>query len=635
MLSLAAMKTYFLYRPSWQALVICLIALALYVATAAPSIFELYSDSLEFQLVAPTFGIAHPSGYPLYTLLGGLWSRLLFPFGNWAWRMNFLSAIFGAGTIAVLFLLGRRLNGCGWGAAIAALTFGLSPVWWRQTTAAEVYGLHLLIVAGILYVAITAPRASAVVRRSTWQTMGQSHGSGSSHLAGLFLLSGLGLAHHRTTVLLLPGVALYVLWQVPGVWYPQRKWKLWAAVLLLPLLLYLYMPMRAWMGAVDLEGAYVNTWSGFWKHTLATGYSGFFRENALSVSRTTADWLSLFREQFGWLGLLLGVVGLLVGLFSKLQRPAWALILFILVANALFSFNYRVGDAEVFLLPVFLCLALGIGNGMAMLGRNSWFVQQGPLRHLALLGLPLLILLAPGRAAPVNRLNDWAVHDYAVAMAKVSFPPGSRVVGLRGQMTALAYMQQAEGLGANAEAVALDDPAARRAFVEASVAAGDPVFLTQELDGIEEHFSFSGEGPLVRVWPRGKAQPDTPSSRLDLSFDDDALRLLGVELVRLNNAGGPALRALFFWQPNRQITRTLKLSLRLFADGQVLLQEDHFPLRQVAPSWSWLPGEVMQDVYELPLPPTASPLSLLAIIYDADTVAEVGRVTVPLPFNVW
>jgi hypothetical protein len=55
--------------------------LLLYSSTAAPSIVALFDDTLEFQLVLPTFGIAHPTGYPLYTLLGGIWSWLL-PFGQ-------------------------------------------------------------------------------------------------------------------------------------------------------------------------------------------------------------------------------------------------------------------------------------------------------------------------------------------------------------------------------------------------------------------------------------------------------------------------------------------------------------------------------------------------------------------------
>src|SRR5262245_40815870 len=68
-----------------------LVFLVLYAATAAPSLVTLFDDSLEFQLVLPTFAIAHPTGYPLYTMLGGLWSRLILPAGNWAWRANTFS----------------------------------------------------------------------------------------------------------------------------------------------------------------------------------------------------------------------------------------------------------------------------------------------------------------------------------------------------------------------------------------------------------------------------------------------------------------------------------------------------------------------------------------------------------------
>ena len=81
----------------------------LYAVTAAPSIVELYDDSLEFQLIGPTLGIAHPTGYPLYTVLGALWSRILFPVGNWAWRMNLLSALAAAITVGLLFLITQRL----------------------------------------------------------------------------------------------------------------------------------------------------------------------------------------------------------------------------------------------------------------------------------------------------------------------------------------------------------------------------------------------------------------------------------------------------------------------------------------------------------------------------------------------
>ena len=39
-----------------------LAAFGLYALTAAPSIVAFFDDTLEFQLVGPTFGIAHPTG---------------------------------------------------------------------------------------------------------------------------------------------------------------------------------------------------------------------------------------------------------------------------------------------------------------------------------------------------------------------------------------------------------------------------------------------------------------------------------------------------------------------------------------------------------------------------------------------
>ncbi|HAW50625.1 TPA: hypothetical protein DCX16_06725 [bacterium] len=37
-----------------------------------------------------TLGIAHPPGYPLYTLFGKLWMTII-PIGNIAFRMNMVS----------------------------------------------------------------------------------------------------------------------------------------------------------------------------------------------------------------------------------------------------------------------------------------------------------------------------------------------------------------------------------------------------------------------------------------------------------------------------------------------------------------------------------------------------------------
>ena len=62
-----------MHRDAVLCLALALGALILYLSTLLPGIGS--GDTAEFQRVAPTLGVAHPTGYPLYTMLGWLWSR--------------------------------------------------------------------------------------------------------------------------------------------------------------------------------------------------------------------------------------------------------------------------------------------------------------------------------------------------------------------------------------------------------------------------------------------------------------------------------------------------------------------------------------------------------------------------------
>ena len=605
--------------------------LALYFATAAPSIVELFDDSLEFQLVGPTFGIAHPTGYPLYILLGGLWSRVLFPVGNWAWRMNLFSALAAASTVTLVFQLARRLVTRADGqpntpaGLAAALALGVSPVWWAQATIAEVYTLHGLFVAAILWVALGINEFKDRI---------------DYRITLLCALIGLSLTHHRTTLLLLPPLAVYLLSSIPSLWRPRPVWLRWLLALLTPLLLYLWLPLRAAQGIADLNSSYRNTWPGFWAHVLALGYTRtFLIETGLTGPVADMNWVALFRQQVGLLGLGLGALGLIGGLGRLGQSAkAWICIGLILITNILFATNYNVSDVEVFLLPAFLCLALLIGGGVGVLER--WLSFQPWLANVVQ-ALIVLLLIFGGRNSIINRSNAWVTHDYATAMAKVNFPSHSQVIGLEGEITALKYMQQAERLGLGVTGIVADDPEARRQAIATAIAGGYPTFVTRELPGIADQYSFSGEGPLVRVWPRGEAQVGEPQYAVDISLADDTLQLEGYDHTWLAEAGGPSLQIVFYWRLTAPITQTFKLSLRLqqpdgaplrWPDGSEVTQ-DHFPLRQVANTPDWVVDERVRDVHTLRTPDGSDlqAARLQVIIYDAATVLEAGAWSIDLP----
>ena len=82
-----------------------LLALVLYALTAARSIFT--GDSAELAAAAACFGVPHPPGYPLYTLLTSLWTHI-FPEAHRAFAANLASGLHGAAAVAALTAFMRR-----------------------------------------------------------------------------------------------------------------------------------------------------------------------------------------------------------------------------------------------------------------------------------------------------------------------------------------------------------------------------------------------------------------------------------------------------------------------------------------------------------------------------------------------
>lgn len=139
--------------------VAALLSFAVYLFTAAPSVTLL--DSGEFITAGQQFGVPHPTGYPLWTMLA--WLIHLLPFGNAAWKINVLSGVLGALAVGLSAMLCRsslrwmfpeaaeRWRGLGTLAALSgALLFAFSLSMWSQAVIAEIYTLHALLVGGIL-----------------------------------------------------------------------------------------------------------------------------------------------------------------------------------------------------------------------------------------------------------------------------------------------------------------------------------------------------------------------------------------------------------------------------------------------------------------------------------------------------
>jgi len=145
----------------WAALLVFALAFLIYFLTLAPTIH--LEDSAEFAASAAILGIPHPSGYPLYSLLGYLFTVII-PFGEMAWRVNLMSAFFGALACSFLFLIILQIFGLlnlrlaspaknrwssffeNWASHLIAFSCSLclafSFSFWSQSIIAEVYKLR-------------------------------------------------------------------------------------------------------------------------------------------------------------------------------------------------------------------------------------------------------------------------------------------------------------------------------------------------------------------------------------------------------------------------------------------------------------------------------------------------------------
>jgi len=127
------------------AILIGITALALYIRTLAPSL--LWGDSAEFQTLSYTLGMTHPSGYMTQIMFGKLFTYI--PVGNIAYRVNLMSAFFGALAVTETYLIVRLLGGWRIAGMSASLLLTLTEGFWWRALLAESYAPAAGMLAGI------------------------------------------------------------------------------------------------------------------------------------------------------------------------------------------------------------------------------------------------------------------------------------------------------------------------------------------------------------------------------------------------------------------------------------------------------------------------------------------------------
>jgi hypothetical protein len=431
--------------------------LAVYLKTIAPTVA--FGDSGELVTAAVTLGVPGSPGYPLYLIIGKLFTLVL-PFGDLAFRLNVLAALFGALAATAVFFLVRGLGQYKPLAVFAALFFGFLPAVWDLATEAGVQTMTVSLLAAALALAVHGARLGD--RRL---------------LALAFCAGGLATAVDLAGLLALPVLPLVLCSAGPRSRRSPMLWALCAGAFLLPLLFYLYIPLRAGAGHPFL--AYLGQ---AWRGGGTTDWAP--AQGWLAVRAAAA----ILVTEFGGAGVLLA----LVGGWALWVRRRWAasgLALLILLNLALAAVRgCAVGLPLIHrhLLPAWLAVAVCLAVGaqyLAGLAAHA-LVREKRLPLPVFTGLIWILLLA----VPASRcLLHYPLQDKSgIAPAAdhgynllATMPEGSHLVtDDRLDLNPVLYLTRVNGLRSD---LTLHD---RMDDLDTGLIAGEtgPVFFTRRVN---------------------------------------------------------------------------------------------------------------------------------------------------------
>ncbi len=413
-----------------------LAVLGVYVPTLYPSVSG--GDSGELIVAAHELGVAHPPGYPLFTLLGHAFTLL--PLGSIAWRVNFMTALLGAIAAAVLLRAAWRLTRSPGAGLFAAGLFAFSPGVWRYSIQAEVFSLNNLFAAALLSLLV-----SFEIERKA------------STLAWFGFWLALGLTNHHTLLFVGVPIGLWLLWRAPREalrWPRILRLPAWTALGFLPYL-YLFVspadqPSTTWGGT--------STLSGFLAHLLRKQYGTLqlgTMEPGGSLGERLAAYLAALPAELFWVGPLLALVALGAAVAERREGPWRAVVAVSGCTLAFYLVVYgslsKISLADPFWHEVYgrfwqqanLIVCLLAGCGLA------WVSRFAGRRSFAA-ALVLAVALVGGQVARNHAEQDHS-HDRLVAdfaEAALAPLPDAALLVTKGDLywNALRYKQVCEGV---------------------------------------------------------------------------------------------------------------------------------------------------------------------------------------------
>lgn len=517
------------------------VALVLYGWTLAPTVTLV--DSGELIVVAHFLGVAHPPGFPLWTMLAHVAS--IMPWGNVAARVNFASALFAALASGMLTLVVAELMIVASYAALrlrvtkksprqnrktrpdtlsgdseagseighlivfapavgAGLLLAFSRTLWSYATIAEVYSCNTLLILLVFFLMLRWRRRIVETRRRSGAGANAVVPAVTAHDALLYagaLVFGLALGvHHVTVGLMLPALGVIV-YRTEGLRFFASRRLLYAALVSLAglFVVYAYLPL-AMSRTPIISWGNPRSLQEIWWHLTGRQYQVFFAFTPKEVGAHFVEFGRMALREFGvwWapLTLILAVAGF--GTVLKRDRTTFWFLALMVGADLAYALGYDIAeDKDAYYLPAFISIALAAAFGL------RWVVQFCAGRPWPRKGVyfaaALSVLLVSGLALAGNwpfnnRRHFFIAHDYIENLLGAIEPDGLLLTFDWEVASPMLYVQEVEQRRRDVKVV--DVNLLRRPWYFDYLRRAYPGLIERSRDKIE---AFTAE---LRAWER-------------------------------------------------------------------------------------------------------------------------------------
>lgn len=474
------------------------IAFIFYMLTIAPSVIQI--DTGELAAVQCTLGIAHPTGYPIFTIFGYLFSLIPLPFSKIV-QLNLLAALYCAAAISIFSLTVKLVldnlvafqfikqskekskrkkkdsnkniqsdNSSKFeltetykiiSAIFSGLFLALSKTFWFQSTSVEVYSLHLLLIAIIILTLI-----KAFILSDSEKTI-------SKYWLIFSVALAFGFNNHMTTLLIIPGVA-YLYFTKNGFNSKSIKQIIIMLIIFFPILIlvYSYLPIRASQYPFMNWGNPVE-WERIIRHISGQQYQVWLFSSTEAAAKQFNYFVGNLPKEF-LLSLVLSVAGLVVSFIYLRKFFIFNLIVFL--SAVLYSINYDIIDIDSYFLLAYISLAFFAAFGIIKL--LSFAVKH---KMQIILPVSILVLLLGiqfySNYDEVNQRNNFIYEDYTKSLL-TTLPKNSIVFSYQWDyfISASYYFQLVEDY--RKDIIVIDKELLRRSWYYNQLSINHPNLLT-------------------------------------------------------------------------------------------------------------------------------------------------------------